>query len=67
MRDLFMAQWLTREAREASTIKRQTPIMCVLGNPPYSGISKENNGEWISRLIEDYKYIDGVHFGERKH
>lgn len=66
VRDLFMAQWLTREAREANTIKRQTPIMCVLGNPPYSGISK-NNGEWISRLIEDYKYIDGVHFGERKH
>ena len=24
-------------------------------------------GEWISSLIEDYKYVDGVHFGERKH
>jgi len=66
VRDLFMAQWLTREAREASTIKRQTPIMCVLGNPPYSGVSN-NKGEWITGLIEDYKYIDGVHFGERKH
>lgn len=66
VRDLFMAQWLTREAREASTIKRQTPIMCVLGNPPYSGVSN-NKGEWITRLIEDYKYIDGIHFGERKH
>lgn len=66
VRDLFMAQWLTREAREASTIKRQTPIMCVLGNPPYSGVSN-NKGEWITSLIEDYKYIDGVHFGERKH
>ncbi len=66
VRDLFMAQWLTREAREASTIKRQTPIMCVLGNPPYSGVSN-NKGSWITGLIEDYKYIDGVHFGERKH
>lgn len=66
VRDLFMAQWLTREAREANTIKRQMPIMCVIGNPPYSGIS-QNMGEWINGLIEDYKYVDGVHFGERKH
>ena len=40
--------------------------MCVIGNPPYSGISS-NNGKWISDLIEDYKYIDGEHFKERKH
>ncbi len=42
------------------------PIMCVIGNPPYSGIS-QNNGDWISNLIEDYKYVNGEHFGERKH
>ena len=66
VRDLFMAQWLTKEAREANTIKRQMPIMCIVGNPPYSGIS-HNHGKWISDLIEDYKYVDGVHFGERKH
>ncbi len=66
VRDLFMAQWLTREAREANTIKRQTPIMCVIGNPPYSGIS-QNTGDFIANLIEDYKYVDGKHFGERKH
>jgi predicted helicase len=66
VRDLFMAQWLTKEAREANTIKRQMPIMCVIGNPPYSGIS-HNMGKWITDLIEDYKYVDGVHFGERKH
>ena len=40
--------------------------MVVIGNPPYSGIS-QNMGNWISSLIEDYKYVDGVHFGERKH
>ena len=40
--------------------------MCVIGNPPYSGIS-QNNGKWITAKIEDYKYVDGVHFGERKH
>lgn len=58
VRDLFMAQWLTREAREASTIKRQTPIMCVIGNPPYSGESA-NKGEWIMELMDAYKKEPG--------
>lgn len=62
----LFAQWLANEAKQASDVKRQTPIMCVIGNPPYSGIS-QNDGEWITGLIEDYKYVDGVHFGERKH
>ncbi len=63
---LPFAQWLSRESREANTIKRDMPIMCVIGNPPYSGIS-QNMGDWITNLIEDYKYVDGKHFGERKH
>ena len=63
---LPFTQWLSREAKGANTIKRDMPIMCVVGNPPYSGIS-HNMGEWISGLIEDYKYVDGKHFGERKH
>lgn len=63
---LPFARWLSEEAKGANTIKRDTPIMCVIGNPPYSGIS-QNNSDWISNLIEDYKYVDGVHFGERKH
>lgn len=63
---LPFARWISEEAKGANTIKRDKPIMCVIGNPPYSGIS-QNNGEWITGLIEDYKYIDGVHFGEKKH
>jgi len=63
---LPFTQWLSREAKGANTIKRDMPIMCVIGNPPYSGIS-HNMGNWITNLIEDYKYVDGVHFGERKH
>ncbi len=62
----LFANWLSTEANEANQIKRDTPVMCVIGNPPYSGISS-NNGKWISKLIDDYKYIDGVHFNERKH
>ncbi len=58
VRDLFMAQWLTREAREASSVKRQTPIMCVIGNPPYAGVSS-NNGAWAESLVAPYKQEPG--------
>jgi len=63
---LPFAQWLSNEVRQANAIKRDMPIMCVIGNPPYSGLS-QNMGDWVVSLIEDYKYVDGVHFGERKH
>ena len=62
----LFSSWLSDEADQANAIKKDTPVMCVIGNPPYSGISS-NNGEWISNLIEDYKYVDGEHFKERKH
>jgi predicted helicase len=62
----LFSNWLSSEANEANHIKRDTPVMCVIGNPPYSGISS-NKGQWISDLIEDYKYVDGIHFKERKH
>lgn len=58
VQDLFMAQWLTREAREASDIKRKKPIMCILGNPPYAGESS-NKGDWIMELMEAYKKEPG--------
>lgn len=62
----LFSSWLSDEADQANAIKRDNPVMVIIGNPPYSGISS-NNGEWISNLIEDYKYVDGVHFKERKH
>ncbi len=52
-RTLF-AQWLSREATEANVIKRDYPVMVMLGNPPYS-ISSQNNGQWITDLVADYK------------
>lgn len=36
---------------ESSGVKRDTPIMIVVGNPPYSGHS-ENKSEWISKLLK---------------
>src|SRR3989344_4919234 len=32
-----------------------------------SHLFPENKGKWITGLIEDYKQVDGKHFGERKH
>lgn len=46
--------WLSKEATEANLVKRDTPVMCVIGNPPYS-VSSSNKGEWIQNLIKDYK------------
>ena len=56
-RTLF-AQWLSREATEANIIKRDYPVMVMLGNPPYNG-SSTNTGKWIMSLMEDYKKEPG--------
>ncbi|MEY2832749.1 MAG: hypothetical protein RLZZ574_2007 [Cyanobacteriota bacterium] len=47
-------EFIAEEAEQATAIKRDQQIMVVVGNPPYS-VSSENNGEWISNLIKDYK------------
>ena len=52
------------EANAAAEIKRDNPIMVVLGNPPYSGHSA-NKGEWIGKLVRDYYFVDGEPIGER--
>jgi hypothetical protein len=54
----LFANWLSSEANEANRIKRDTPVMCIIGNPPYSGESA-NKGEWIMSLMEDYKKEPG--------
>ena len=50
----LFAQWLATEANEANVVKRDTPVMVMMGNPPYSGESS-NKGEWITKLMNDYK------------
>ena len=39
---------LAEESRLAGEVKKQTPILVILGNPPYSGHST-NTGDWITR------------------
>ncbi len=51
---LPFARWLSEEAKGANTIKRDTPIMCVIGNPPYS-VSSSNRSQFIESLVSDYK------------
>jgi len=50
----LFASWLSDESTLANQIKRDTPVMCVIGNPPYS-VSSSNKSEWIENLLKDYK------------
>jgi len=55
---------LAEESRLAGKVKKETAILVILGNPPYSGHSS-NTGVWIRGLIEDYKQVDGKPLGEK--
>lgn len=50
----LFSSWLSDEADQANAVKRDTPVMVIIGNPPYNGESA-NKGEWIMNLMEDYK------------
>jgi len=55
---------LAEESHKAGKVKKETPILVILGNPPYSGHSA-NKGPWIRSLIDDYKKVDDKPLGER--
>ena len=55
---------LAEESHLAGKVKKRTPILVVMGNPPYSGISA-NVGEWISKEIKEYYRVDGNPLGEK--
>lgn len=50
---------LSREIKKADRIKRDKPIMVMVGNPPYNGESI-NKGEWIMQKLEQYKHEPGL-------
>lgn len=60
--DLFgsfgLMDTITKESSEASRIKSEYPVMVVIGNPPYSGVSS-NNFEHANRLVDKYKVEAG--------
>jgi hypothetical protein len=55
---------LSEESHLAGKVKKEKPILIILGNPPYSGHSA-NKGDWITRQIENYKVVDGKPLGEK--
>lgn len=76
----LFARWITEESNAAAEIKKDRPIMVVLGNPPYSGnsanssyhaIQNSKTGKtskvinWIGKLIEHYKMVDGKPLNEK--
>jgi len=67
---------LSEESHSAGKVKKEQPILVILGNPPYSGISA-NRGKWIDELLkkgytrtdgakdDGYYYVDGKPLGEK--
>ncbi len=67
---------LSEESHLAGKVKKEQPILAILGNPPYSGHSA-NKGEWIDRLLkkgythkngikdDGYYRVDGKPLGEK--
>ena len=71
---LPFAQYIAQEGHAANAVKHATPVMVVLGNPPYAGHSA-NQGQWIIDLLKgklpdgtataSYYTVDGQPLGER--
>ena len=55
---LDFGTFVSDEANAANALKRETPVMVVMGNPPYNEKSA-NKGKWIMDLMDDYKQEPG--------
>ncbi len=67
---------LSEESHLAGKVKKEQPILVILGNPPYSGHSA-NRGPWIDKLLKNgythpnglkddgYYRVDGKPLGEK--
>jgi predicted helicase len=63
---------LSEESHKAGQVKKNEPILVILGNPPYSGISSNIN-DWTEKLLktnldgaQSYYEIDGKKLEEKK-
>lgn len=63
---------LSEESHLAGKIKKEQPVLVILGNPPYSGISANIN-DWTERLLKEdidgcqsYYKAEGKPLGEKK-
>ncbi len=62
---------LSEESHLAADVKKDQPILVIMGNPPYSGISSNIN-DWTDKLLkteidgaQSYYEVDGKPLGER--
>ncbi len=62
---------LSRESHLAAKVKKEQPLLVILGNPPYSGMSANIN-KWTERLLKEdingaqsYYKVDGKPLGEK--
>ncbi len=63
----FMSGPLTEESRAADEVKNRTPIMIVLGNPPYRRVrAGESKPSWVwEELLETFRRpVPGIYRGE---
>lgn len=52
---LFGFDSIPQESERAREVKKNVPILAIVGNPPYSNFGRMNRGEWILNLLKDYK------------
>ena len=63
---LPFAEFISDEANAALSVKRDEPLLVILGNPPYQRSSAnpsrdtDGNLNFIGRLMEDYRNVDGT-------
>lgn len=62
---------LSDESHEAGRVKKDEPLLVIMGNPPYSGHSANKN-DWTEKLLKEdldgaksYYKIDGKPLGEK--
>ncbi len=62
---------LSEESHHAAKVKKDEPILVILGNPPYSGLSANQNA-WTEELLkrdvdgaQSYYTVDGQPLGEK--
>ncbi len=66
---LPFADFISDEANAAVSVKRDEPLLVILGNPPYkqhSANPSRDNGNltFIGKLTKDYRQVDGKSLGE---
>lgn len=60
--EYLLGEYIAKEGNEAAKIKNETPILVILGNPPYAGHSANKNS-WID--VREYYQVDGLPLEEK--